>query len=348
MNKHRAIRYLASIIFLLMTAAAIFAWWAVGTSLPKHSKLPVEQIAEANPVLPPAELKISSYNIGHGQGIKENPWDYRDKDITLRQLSLVADAIARIDADILLLQEVDLDSRRTFHMNQLEFIKRKAEYPYHACALLWEKNYVPFPYWPIGHHIGYVRAANCILSKFPLSNHERVVFDKPESNPFWYNWGYIDYALERVNVAVGSKTLVVINVHLDAFDKAAREKQIGVVENYVKDIDLPVILGGDFNTVPPDAKKQNGFPDSIHDDYQNERTLRWFESNAKDLKAPALSNNTDSEPCKLCTYPSNQPNRQLDHIFLLGGSLSFVDFWVDSLAKTASDHLPVVAKIGYQ
>lgn len=344
MNKRKAIRNFSYAIIFLATPIALFIWWAVGTNLPPHAVLPIENVTQGQPVLAPEQLTISSYNMGHGQGIKDNPWDHRDRGVTERQLTLVAEALKRTDADIVLLQEVDLDSQRTFHINQIEFIKSRTNYSYHACALVWSKNYVPFPYWPVEHHIGYVRAANCVLSKFPLSNHERIVFDKPEENPFWYNWGYLDYAMERVNVDVGTKTLAVINVHLDAFNKTSREKQIRLVDNYIRKIDLPVILGGDFNVIPPHAKKQNDFSDA-DDDYRSEQTLQWFFTHAKNLKVPATP--FDDEPFKFCTFPSEKPDRQLDHIFLIGPSLSFVEFRVDTLAKTASDHLPIVAKINY-
>lgn len=340
-------RYVVSLFLLLIIGIALFLWWAVGQSLPRLASLPIEATKEAQDVFLPESLVVASYNIGHGQGVKEKAWDYRDKDTTLRQLGMVAKAMAKIDADIFLLQEVDLDSHRTFRVNQIEFIKEKTKHPYHACALLWEKNYLPFPYWPPAHHLGYVRAANCILSKFPLSNHERLVFDKPKSNPFWYNWGYIDRGIQRVNVQLGDVSLAVLNVHLEAWDTKTREEQIKVTNEYIEQIKLPIILGGDFNTIPEDAIKKFGFVDEPEADFSEEKTLKWFAANAKELKIPKLNAQNDV-PAQLYTFPSSNPDRRLDYIFLLGKTLSFVDFRVASEAGLSSDHLPVVAKINYK
>lgn len=350
MNKRLAwsiFRYVLSLVILLVVALGAFIWWAVGGSLPKRSLLPVEQV-ENPPQFPvPDVLTVVSYNIGHGQGIKEQAWDYRDKSVTVKQLSAVADAMAAMDADIFLLQEVDIDSNRTYRINQIEFLKMRTQHPYHACAMVWEKNYLPFPYWPPAHHLGYVRAANCVLSRFPLSNHERIIFDKPASNPFWYNWGYLDRGIERVDVTIGDTKLALLNVHFEAWEREAREKQALVTLDYLKEITVPVIMGGDFNTVPKDAPKTSAFADDPTVDYLDETTLPTIEEKGVDVKVARL-NAPDNAAHQLYTFPADEPDRRLDHIYLFGKSLEFVDFRVVSEAGTASDHLPVMAKIKYK
>ncbi len=340
-------RYVLSLALLLILCGLIFVWWAVGGSLPKRADLPLEEVKDA-PVWPlPENLVVVSYNIGHGQGVKEKAWDYRDKETTLKQLAMVADAMERMDADVFLLQEVDLDSHRTFRVNQIEYIKSRTKHPYHACANVWEKNYLPFPYWPPAHHLGYIRAANCVLSRFPLSNHQRIVFDKPSSNSFWYNLGYIDRGIQRVDVDVGGNKIALINLHLEAWEIAARELQIKVTNDFIKEIDMPTILAGDFNTVAPDTAKTSGFIDDPAVDYSKETTFRWFFANALNMQIPTLSA-PNQDKFELYTFPSNDPDRRLDHIFLFGKSLSFIDFRVVGEAGLASDHLPVMGRIKYR
>ena len=340
-------RYIISLLVVLFIGVGIFLWWALGTNLPKRSNLPTEEAKAASLRPAPKDLVVASYNIGHGQGIKDHAWDFRDKETTLRQLGLVADAMVSMNADIFLLQEVDLHSHRTFDIDQIAFLKEKTLHPYHACAVVWEKNYVPFPYWPVAHQLGFVRAANCVLSRFPLSNHQRIVFDKPASNPFWYNWGYIDRAIERVDVDVGGHKIALLNVHLESWETAAREVQIKVTNNYINEIDLPIILGGDFNTIPPGDTKRSGFVDDPDVDYANDKTLGWFFEHAKNLQVSTLTIKNDM-PSEHFTFPSDHPDRRLDHIFLIGKSLNFVDYRVFYQAGTASDHLPVIATIDYQ
>ncbi len=45
---------------------------------------------------------------------------------------------------------------------------------------------------------------------------------------------------------------------------AAREEQIQVTKKYMDDINIPIILGGDFNTVLPDAPKKDDFANAPH------------------------------------------------------------------------------------
>lgn len=338
------VRYTISLVLFLVLGLSVFLWWGLGGELPPFSQL--DTVAVADAVVPPPKdiLKIVSYNIGHGQGVKEQPWDHRDKNITEKQLSMIADAMTKMDADVFLLQEVDLDSNRTYHINEIEFIKKKTGHPFHACATVWEKNYVPFPYWPPSHHLGYVRAANCVLSRYPLSNHERIIFAKPKSNPFWYNWGYLDRGLERVDVRVGDKTISVLNVHFEAWETAAREEQIQITKKYIDSLTTPVILGGDFNTVLPDAPKKDGFIDDPDAHFDQDKTFTWFLAHAPEMYAlPPKSVNNDS--FELYTYPSDNPDRRLDHIYITKKYLHMLDFRIVKEAGLASDHLPVLATI---
>lgn len=334
-------RYFLSILAVILLGIIFFLWWGIGGSLPDHAYLSVEGISSADKEAPD-NLVLASYNIGHGQGLKEEAWDWRDKDTTERQLNLIVEAMIAMDADIYFLQEVDLDSNRTFHINQIEFIKARTKHAFHACALVWEKNYLPFPYWPPTHHLGYIRSANCILSRFPLSNHERIIFPKPKSNAFWYNLGYIDRALQRVDVKIGDQSIALINLHLEAWDKESREEQITKTIDFINNINLPIILGGDFNTVMPKALKKHGFTDDKDANYEGEQTMEILLSKIKGLKAAPIDENISA------TFPSINPNRRLDYIFLIGDDLSFIDFRIAHEASIASDHLPVVSSIKYR
>src|SRR6266536_2435058 len=129
--------------FILIFASGIFIWWAVGEKLPMESSLDIEENDKAKEEPFKEEITVVSYNIGHGQGVKVNSWDHKGKDITIKQLNQVAEAIKNLNADIYLLQEVDLDSNRTQHIDQMAFIKKATGYPFHACAMVWQKNYVP-------------------------------------------------------------------------------------------------------------------------------------------------------------------------------------------------------------
>lgn len=318
-----------------------FAYWAVGNSFPRLSKLNTRSIGEKLHLKPKSTYTVLTYNIGHGQGIKNEPTDWRDKAYTLKKLKALSKVIKKSKADFVLLQEVDLDSDRSYNINQAEFLAKNAKYPYYACSVLWDENYLPFPFWPPEKHLGKVQAANCTFSKYPLSDHERLVFDKPESNAFWYNWGYIDRAAQKVIATVGKQQVAIVNTHFEAWDVEARHKQAKRMAEWIRDFKLPTLIGGDFNAVPPDALKRTNFVDSPQDDYTGDNTVSILLKNL-----PKVSNWLDHESSRnnmaQYTFPADIPTRTLDYIFGYDG-IELLKSTVVKEAGVASDHLPVWA-----
>ncbi len=342
-----ASRYLRRALIALcavMMLVILIVWWAVGPTLPKESTLGADELPHASPLPPKDAITITTYNIGHGQGIKADPTDWRDKKFTEKKMSELAAVLAKIGSDIVLLQEVDLDSNRTHHINEAQYLAENAGYPYYACALLWDKNYIPFPIWPLAHHLGSMKAANCTLSRYPLKNHLRIVYDKPAANPYWYNLGYIDRGAQRVEVQIGNKTLTVVNVHLEAYDIKTREEQARLLMKWVKLIPGPYILGGDFNSLPPEAKVRNGFPDDPTDDESLDTTMQIVRNGFSHYNEalPLSLHQTDEQ--STFTFRSDKPTRRIDYIF--GGPGTHVSKGrVVKEALDASDHLPVVATV---
>jgi endonuclease/exonuclease/phosphatase family metal-dependent hydrolase len=272
--------------------------------------------------------------------------DWRDETYTRQKLSELANVIQRLDADILLLQEVDINSKRSHHINEAELLVKAGEYPYSACAIVWNKNYVPFPFWPPKFHIGDIKTANCILSKYPMFKHQRIIFDKPDSNPFWYNWGYLDRGAQKLEVQIGSKSLFVVNMHLEAYEEEARENQARLIPTWIQDIKGPLVIGGDFNAIPSDASKRNNFADEPATFYLDDHTIDYLKEGLKD--------STEALPTSLCavkehlclTFPANEPTRRLDYLFATRGA-KFVDGRTVTEAREASDHLPVLGLVEF-
>jgi len=340
--------FLKRIVYGLATLLVLMAgvvYWAVGDQLSQKSSLGVEHLSDvkSHQGIEADEhiintFTVVTYNIAHGQGVKEKPTDWRSKAYTEKKLAEMAAVLKRIDADFALLQEVDVDANRSHHINEAHFLARTAGYPWVACSLLWKKNYIPFPYWPPRLHLGYMESANCILSRYPLEAHERLVFDKPKSNAFWYNLGYIDRGVQVVTAKIGQKQVRLFNTHLEAWEIDARQKQAQVLADFVKSFSGPKLLGGDFNTIPEDASMKKGFSDEPETDYTGDHSLSILTRGLGANAEPALKSGNP-------TFSAEAPSRQLDHIFALDG-LKIQRGEVLKEAGVASDHLPVWAKIG--
>jgi endonuclease/exonuclease/phosphatase family metal-dependent hydrolase len=182
-------------------------------------------------------------------------------------------------------------------------------------------------------HFGKMLSGQAVLSRWPILSAKRVVLEKPDSKPFYYNALYLDRLVQVVKVKIRDRDIIILNVHLEAFDRETREKQaVKLLEIYrsLKN-DYPVLVIGDFNSIPPDARQKNNFSDEPGVDFANDNTVGLF------LVEKSLS---VAEPVTF-TFPSDSPTRKLDHIFYNHDKITLIKSWV-SKGIDSSDHLPLL------
>ena len=83
-------------------------------------------------------------------------------------MSNIADSINAMNADIVLLQEVDVSSKRTGYIDQVQYLLDNTHMNYGCYASMWKADYIP------SGGIGRVDAGNAILSKYKLTDAERI------------------------------------------------------------------------------------------------------------------------------------------------------------------------------
>ena len=112
-------------------------------------------------------LRVVCYNIAHGRGLAESNWDGGSAQDRIARLDQIADLLREINADIVVLNEVDFAASWSNSVNQAEYIARRAGYPEHIeqrnldfRVLTWQ--------WRFG---------NAVLSKLPI--HRADVLDLP-------------------------------------------------------------------------------------------------------------------------------------------------------------------------
>ncbi|MEQ9231233.1 MAG: endonuclease/exonuclease/phosphatase family protein, partial [Cyclobacteriaceae bacterium] len=178
-------------------------------------------------------------------------------------------------------------------------------------------------------------SGQAILSKYPLSNEETVVLQKPINAPFYYNKFYLDRLVQIADVQVGDRVVKVMNVHLEAFDPETTESQAKVVkqlyERYASQ--MPVILMGDFNSSPGWANPEDKALDII--------------TSAENLDT-AIRQPKDSENDYLTyTFSTGKPEKSIDHIFYNPAFIEMVDWDVLTETGEISDHFPVIMKFTF-
>ncbi|MBD2109127.1 endonuclease/exonuclease/phosphatase family protein [Nodosilinea sp. FACHB-13] len=276
----------------------------------------------------PEQLSVVSYNIGYLSGLTNQQAVERDKALFDDNQATAIAALETLQPDILALQEIDFDAYRSFNLNQQYAVSAALEMAFGAIAVNWDKRYVPFPYWPPQAHYKQVISGQAVLSRYPVRRNERLVLEKVPTNPFYYNALYLDRVAQVTEIDVSGQTLIVINVHLEAFDAPTRIRQTQVVrdlaEGYAKD--YPVLLLGDFNS----SLNRNESDDP--------RSIGIL------LDSPVLASALPTAPSSF-TFPSDQPQYVLDYIFYTPETLEMVSAEVVAEAAQASDHLPIQAEV---
>lgn len=183
---------------------------------------------------PPGSIRVVDWNINRGL-----------------RLSGIIDFLGSTGADLIMLQECDLNARRTHRLNIAREIAQKLQ-----------MNYVfgrEFQELTQGSSDSPAYHGQATLSRWPLSN-PRIIRFKKQSN-FWRpRWFLpdIEPLQERIGgrmalmteVSVASRTLVSYNLHLESRgDDRLRCSQLNeCLDDAIRyNPTLPVILAGDFN-----------------------------------------------------------------------------------------------------
>jgi len=280
-------------------------------------------------------LSVVSYNIGYLSGMNNNISVKPDLQFYDQNLNKVKALFKKYHPSFIGFQEIDFYSNRSFYRNQLDSIASYSGYNYGAEAINWDKKYIPFPYWPPSVHFGRMLSGQGILSQFPIIENKRIVLPKPEDNPFYFNAFYLDRLIQISKIKVGDRTLILINIHLEAFDKNTRECQAEILKDYVFEyIDqYPLLLIGDFNCRPPFKGVDTNF----------ENTIRSM-MNISGMVTAITEEVYIEDPARYLTFSSDAPYEKLDYIFYNYKFIEKLDAGTIHEADMVSDHLPVYMK----
>lgn len=170
-----------------------------------------------------------------------------------KNLHGIGEFLSEANADVYFLQEVDLDSKRSFHINQRDFYEEALGMD-SAFGRNFLCDFVPYPLPPIGK----VDSGILTLTSLQTSSSSRISL--PES----FSWPVKTCNLKRcmletrVPLEGTDAELVLLNFHLEAYDsgegKLAQSKMLAekLEEEYAAG--NYVIAGGDFNQTFPDME----------------------------------------------------------------------------------------------
>lgn len=204
------------------------------------------------------QYRIASYNIGFGaysndysffmDGGKESR--ARSPEAVNENVTGAMETVTAIAPDLLLLQEVDVDGTRSFHIDELELVNGVLGGTFTSWTFA--QNYdSPYLLWPLNAPHGANKAGMAVLSRFPVS--AAVRRQLPVENGFMK---LLDldrcYTVQHIPLADGGKELVLYNFHLSAYtsDGTIAEEQLEMLfEDMMGEYGKGnyAIAGGDFN-----------------------------------------------------------------------------------------------------
>lgn len=318
---------------LILLFVFIFFFWGSSAVVPSndYAKKLTFHIGVDHPVSD--TFSLLTYNMGYLSGMTNNLPVERSKELFDNNLFAINQLLQKQKADIVLFQEIDFASARSFNVNQFEAMAHSVEYNYGAYAINWDKRYVPFPYWPIQMHFGKLLSGQAVLSHWPLYSNERIVLPKPQSNTFIYNSFYLDRLAQKVWVKINHDSLLIINVHFEAWDIKTREKQAEIVLDMFDEYNdnYPVIIAGDFNCIPP--------YNSISGE---EKTIEMIISHTS-ISAVIDASTYLQSPGSFYTFSSEFPKEKIDYIFYSNKYFDCISAQVLHPKTFISDHLPLQA-----
>ena len=295
-------------------------------------------------------LCIMTYNIGYA-GLDKSEDFFMDggfqvqpdnKEQVEKNLKGIQNILTENPADVYFLQEVDKDSKRSFHIDETEFLKNHLNME-GIFSYNFKCDFVPYPLPPIG------KVNSGIFTMTNLKTNSAARISLPES----FKWPVKTCNLKRcmqetrIPLEGTDAELVLINFHLEAYDdgdgKIAQSKMLAEKLSKEYEAGNYVIAGGDFNQTfdgmgkYPITNTENWVPGIIGED-----TLPEHFSFAVDDTYPT---------CRLLNapYTGSYETSQVYVIdgFIVSDNIKVSDISVVNTDFEYTDHQPVQMEISF-
>lgn len=259
----KTLKRIGIIIIILLVAFFAYAAYVFGTYYRLPDKLTLEvnrngsnsYFEDEKPVEAGKYYWIMTYNIGFGAYRKDysffmdggkSSWA-ADEESVIAGVCGMGEIINNVNPDFVLLQEVDIDGTRSYHVNELDLINQFVKGYYYTYAQDYDSPFLFFPPWqPHGANeaglVTYSRneITDTMRRSLPISESFSKLVDLDRC-----------YSISRIPMEDG-RNLCIYNIHMSAYgsNDEIREGQLAMLyEDMVTDYKKGnyVICGGDFN-----------------------------------------------------------------------------------------------------
>jgi endonuclease/exonuclease/phosphatase family metal-dependent hydrolase len=220
-------------------------------------------VEHAAPALP--QLKVMNWNVKFGAARIDFFFDLWGDRTVMNQAEVLANLdglyrlIREVGPDLLLVQEIETNSRRSAHIDMVQGILDNTDLNYAAYFPVWRSRFVP------KEGLGRVDMGNAILSRYPIVEATRIAQADRQDLPAHERYFYLHRGVGRAVIEVGQTRLAAHVVHAEAYETGGTNltnaRHLEQILELAEAEALPFVLGGDFNALPPGSVKLDGFND---------------------------------------------------------------------------------------
>lgn len=299
------------------------------------------------------ELTVMTWNVGYC-ALGENADYFMDGGSMVNtataeeveeNIQAVQSEIEKVAPDVLFLQETDRDSKRSHYIDEEAELESLNTDKNCSFAYNYKTLYVPYPF---PSTIGKVECGVMTMTGLDVSDAYRVSLPCPFTYPLRLCNLKRCLLIDRIPVEGTDKELVLINLHLEAYDsgegKAKQTAQLReLIESEIAKGNY-VIAGGDFNQTFSTVD------------------MSAFPLISEDMWTPSLVETSDFDSSLQFIMDNDTPScRSLDKVyagtdksqvqyycidgFIVSGNIEIKDYGIDNLDFKNSDHNPLVMNI---
>ena len=257
----KCLKVLGTVAAILVGVVAVYViylfttYHRIADNLPLTVEQPAKKGTDVDALAIGTEYTALTYNIGFGAYTPDfsffmdggkSSWA-KSKDCVLDTVQGAGDLAASLNPDFAMIEEIDLDSTRSYHVNEYDILRNCFPNDYYVFA----QNYdSAFLFYPFTQPHGSSKSGIGLFSKYPVTSALRRSL--PISTSFSK---FLDldrcYSISRVPVDNG-KELVIFALHMSAYGNsdAIREGQIAMLSADMQkeyEVGNYVLCGGDFN-----------------------------------------------------------------------------------------------------
>jgi endonuclease/exonuclease/phosphatase family metal-dependent hydrolase len=295
----------------------------------------------------PRQFSVTTWNIG-GCGLGKEADFFYDGGKMVRpkrsevekNLQSVKNFLQQDSNDFILLQEVDVDAKRSHHLNQLQAIAGELKTHSEVFAFSYKAWHVPLP---IFRPLGRVQSGLATFGRCAPYHAVRHTYPGREA------WPEHIFQLQRCFVACrytahNGKDLVLINTHNSAFDNGGKRRQaeMKMLRDFVEKEyheGSYVVVGGDFNQTPPCYSKKVGTKQYTPHPIATAAIPEGWQW-VCDTLTPSM---------RFTNAPyTNSSLTSVTDFFLVSPNVKVLEVATHPLGFTHSDHNPVTARLELQ